>query len=317
MRPLMDMDTIQIELTNSCLRSCSNCTRFCGHQTPFFLSEEKFKEAVDSMVGYPKMTGFMGGEPLLHPKFEEYCEYALTKIPKEQLGLWTGLPEGYEYLREVICNTFGHIFINDHSRMDIFHQPLLIAAQDVIPNWREMFYVVDKCWIQNSWSAAINPKGAFFCEMAASMAILFDGPEGWPVEPGWWWRVPKDFREQVEEYCPKCGAALPLVRRCSLDGVDDISLSNLERLKGKSKKIARGEFVLHTDIKLVQKPQEMAAYKDPVWRQRVADRYGIYLFQNEQCFHSPILKRKWEDASNPISLERGIRQECSRVSEVV
>ena len=74
MRSLVDMDTIQIEVTNACTHSCSNCTRFCGHHAkPYFMTLPMFKEAVDSFVGFPKMVGLIGGEPLLHPAFEERC----------------------------------------------------------------------------------------------------------------------------------------------------------------------------------------------------------------------------------------------------
>ena len=80
MRRLCEMETVQIETTSACLLSCSNCTRFCGHKAPFFMEPEPFKAAIDSMVDFPAVIGLMGGEPLLHPRFEEYCEYALAKI---------------------------------------------------------------------------------------------------------------------------------------------------------------------------------------------------------------------------------------------
>lgn len=257
---------------------------------------EQFKIAINSMEGYPKMVGFMGGEPLLHPLFKEFCEYASLKIPKEQLGLWTCLPEGYEHYRELICSTFGNLFVNDHSRDDIYHAPILVGVEEVFPIEREMFYALEHCWIQEAWSASINPRGAFFCEIAASMSILFDGPKGWPIEQGWWWRVTKDFREQIEYYCPKCGASLPLDRRSSNEGVDDISPRNLERLKKVSKKIQAGKYIV-SDLKLVNKPEEMAAYKDLSWRNKVAKRYGIYLHLNEKRFLTPILLKERQYAA--------------------
>lgn len=292
MKALCDMDTIQIELTNACVNSCSNCTRFCGHRTPFFLSLEQFQAAVDSLAGFPKMVGFMGGEPLLHPQFFEFCLYAKEKIPKERLGLWTCLPKGFEHYRTTICETFDHIFINDHSRNDIHHAPILVGAEEVFKDPREMFYCIDHCWLQNSWSASINPKGAFFCEIAASMSMLFDGPEGWKVEPGWWWRIPKDFTSQIEEYCPKCGVALPFARRSSTEGLDDISPKNLERLRGKSHKVTRGAFVL-SNLQLVNTPAPMAAYKDLEWRNQISARYGIFQFVNSQHFLTPVLFKNW------------------------
>jgi len=307
MRPIPDMDTVQIELTDACMFSCSNCTRFCGHKLPWFMGEEDFKRAVDSMVDFPKMTGFMGGEPLLHPKFEEFCEYARSKIKKDKLGLWTCLPKGYERYAKCICDTFGHIFINDHSRNDIFHGPVLVAAEEIFTDKNEMFYVIDHCWLQNGWSASINRKGAFFCEIAAAMAILFDTGSSWAVEPGWWWRTPKDFKEQIEEYCPKCGCAVPLARRASVEGIDDISPGNYERIKSFSKKIKKEQYKIH-DLKMSTteelNKQPMAAYKDTLYRSVIAARYSMCLAINEKNFQSPILSK------NILVREKTIFQEC-------
>ena len=292
MRALGDMDTIQIELTNACKMSCSNCTRFCGHTKPWFITEEDFKQAVDSMVGYPKMTGFMGGEPLLHPKFDEFCKYASSKISKDQLGLWTSLPEGLEQYANVICETFGHIFINDHTRSDVFHGPILVGCEEIFLDRNEMFFVIDHCWLQNAWSASINFKGAFFCEVAAAMSILFDGSSGWPVEPGWWWRTPKDYKEQIEEFCPKCGCCVPLKRRASIEEIDDISPKNFDRIKDFSLKVKHNKYVI-SDLKMATpqelEQQQMASYKDFNYRSKIAARYGMYLVLNDKMFLTPFV----------------------------
>ena len=249
------------------------------------------------MVGYPMMTGIMGGEPLLHPLFEEFCNYALSKIPREQLGLWSSFPRGYEKYREVICKTFKHIFLNDHTRNDIYHHPFLVAIEEVIPNRNEMFRWINGCYFQHSWSASINPNGAWFCEIAASMSMLFDegraGGLGWEVEPGWWWKQPWDFKEQIERFCPGCGGAIPLKRRLSGEPWDDISPGNLERLKGRSRKVDKGEYVV-SDLKLVQQPEPLAAYKDFHYRNHIAERYGIFITVNDRWFWEPHLKKNFE-----------------------
>jgi hypothetical protein len=266
---------------------------------PFFMSSDRFKQAVDSMVEYPNMTGLMGGEPLLHPKFEEFCDYAVSKIPKNQLGLWSCFPKGYERYREVICRTFGHIFLNDHTRADIYHAPVLVAAEEMIAHRKRMFMLIEECWIQKYWSACINPKGAFFCEIAGAMAMLFDSDGAWKIEKEWWMRTPKDFTAQIEEYCPRCGCAMPLERRASVDGRDDISLGNLKRLQGRSKKVDKGLYVI-SDLQPKEKLQEMAAYKDPEFRDVIAGRYGIFLVPNEKNFLSPHLRKNWDpDAPLP------------------
>lgn len=301
MRALMKMDTIQIEVTNACVLACGNCTRMVGHKKPFFMEWETFTRAVDSMVGFPHMTGIMGGEPLLHPRFPDMCDYALRVLGREHLGLWTTLPEKYAHYREVICRTFRSIFLNDHTRGDIFHAPLLVAAEDVYPNDPgTMWNVIEECWIQMYWSASINPRGAYFCEVAAALSLLFNGPEGWPVEPGWWKRVPKDFTSQQEWACPKCGGAVSLPRRKSVDERDDVSPSNRARLEAiHSYRERRGQLV-DSPLKVIANPEPMAAYKDFQWRQKIAARYGMRLAVNDLGFNEPFLSDGNGGAVEPV-----------------
>jgi organic radical activating enzyme len=341
------MQTIQIEITSACVLKCSNCTRFSGsHAKPFFISEEAFRKAIDSLVEYSKLphavVGFMGGEPLLHSKFSEFCEYALSKIPREKLGLWSTFPDSpnYRKYREVIARTFGNILLNDHSRDDIKHAPVLMAAEEYfkmqcldcegdgkqredgevvevhqhrhgrigcapcarcngtgsVTNDLELFQAVEHCWVQESWSASINSKGAWFCEVAAALSDLFDGPEGWKVEPGWWKRVPKDFAAQMDWACRKCGAALPIKRvRNSQDVRDDVSPGNLERLKAvKSKKLTRGEVAVRENFEFDRGLLENHGYpdqryKDEIYRKGIAARYGIVLTLNQRGYWEPHL----------------------------
>lgn len=298
MRDIVSMDTVQIEITNACTHACSNCTRFCGHRRPFFMSIPYVEMCLKSMEKYPKMIGIMGGEPLLHPNFKEICELASKYFEPKQLGLWTTLPKGKEEYREVICKTFGNIFINDHSRNDIYHAPILIASEDVVPDRRDLMFIADRCWLQNAWSACMNLKGAWFCEIAGALSVLLDGPKGWKIEEKWWIRTPLYYREQAEWACPKCGVCLPFNRRVSTEEIDDISKSNYERLKNISMRIKNGKYVLHEQPVLVQEPEKMAAYKDATWRQSVADRYGIYLHNNEMHFQTPVLLRNFKNAIN-------------------
>ncbi len=81
MKSPSEQKIIQIDITNACTHSCSNCTRFCGHHPKnFFMNLETFKKAVDSLVDYPGMVGIMGGEPTIHPKFDMLIKYYATKI---------------------------------------------------------------------------------------------------------------------------------------------------------------------------------------------------------------------------------------------
>lgn len=296
MRPLIEMDTIQIEITNYCPNQCSNCTRLCGHhEKPYFMDFEYFKKAVDSLIDFPKMVGMMGGEPLYHPQFKEMCKYMASKISPERLGLWTCFPEGKEDYRNVITETFGNIFLNDHSRSDVLHGPILVESENLSISESDRWLLINDCWVQKYWSASINPRGAFFCEVAASLSMVMDKPDlscAWEVQPGWWKKIPKDYKEQMEKYCVKCGCAMPLKKRYSIEEKDDISQAWFDKLKEKSPKLKRKQFEIH-DKALVRDERTPATYKDEDYRAKIADKYGIFLILNERRFNTPHLKSEW------------------------
>ncbi len=270
MRSPQDMQIILIDITNACNEKCSNCTRFCGnHKKPFFMSFETFKRAVDSMKGFEGLVALIGGEPTLHPQFERFAEYLQSvygKNPgskrlaypqkefiKELLhqefddhrlheypdghktfertgpGIYSNMSRTYRKYQELCGDTFHVQFLNDHKNPS-FHQPALIARKDLGISDEEWYPIRDACWLQGAWSATITPKGAFFCEVAAALDMLFDGPGGWPIEPGWWKRQPKDFGDQLK-WCEFCGFALNTFMRESADEIDDVSPSMYKKLE--------------------------------------------------------------------------------------
>lgn len=270
MKSPQEKSTIQIEITNACMFECSNCTRFCGHhKKPFFMEFETFKKAVDSMEGYPMNVGIMGGEPTLHPEFEKFSRY-LAEVREPQLrysharkptrnflrselwrlsntesrrGLWTSLGKGYYKNFEVINDVYEFQVINDHVNPGV-HQALLVNRKDLgIPD-EEWVKLRDNCWVQNNWSSAITPKGAFFCEVAAALDMLFEGPGGWPIEKGWWKRQPEDFKDQLH-WCELCSGCLDVPVIEGNRGLDFISPSMLEKLKEiNSPKVKKGKYIL-------------------------------------------------------------------------
>lgn len=256
MRSPADMEIIQIDITNSCTHFCSNCTRFCGlHKKPFFMDFETFKKAVDSMKGYKGIVGIMGGEPTLHPEFARFMEYYRENVPdtrphtteiyplanfQDQVdrmkyrrgrhrGIWSSLGTGYYRHYELIQDVFHYQVLNDHRHV-CQHQALLVSRKELgIPD-ETWFPLRDRCWIQNLWSASITPKGAFFCEVAAALDMLLDGPGGWPIEPGWWRRKPEDFKDQLH-WCELCSAALNVPSISANEKTDIISPDIFELLK--------------------------------------------------------------------------------------
>lgn len=250
MKPIADNRVIQIEITNGCHLSCANCTRHVGHhRKPFMMSPEFFEKACISLEGFPGRIGVMGGDPTLHPKFPEILSIYREHVDMDQREFWTAGWKWVEY-HNLLMETFHPhlIHYNDHTQSTGMHQPLLVAIEEVIddPVLREE--LIDDCWVQRQWSASITPKGAFFCEVAASLHHLFDGPDGWPVEKGWWRRIPADYGEQRAFACNKCSAAIPMETHSDARGgrdisIDVVSVGNLQRLESLgSPKISRGHY---------------------------------------------------------------------------
>ncbi len=299
MKSPKDMWAIQIEITNACVFSCSNCTRFCGHhKQPFFMDWDTFVRAVDSLKGYDKIVGIIGGEPTIHPQFERFIDYLseqymprlkpnTLKLPMEpseftekirinqhehfdritadgnmkRLGLWSSLPNNYYKYYEKIQKIFGQQMLNDHQN-DSIHQPLLVSRKDLCIPDEQWIPLRDNCWVQNQWSASITPKGAFFCEVAAALDVLFDGPGGWPIETDWWKREPDEFKDQLH-WCEICGGALFDKGRLASEGIDDVSKTLMEKLKKiNSPKVKQNQVALiesKADVKDI-KPMNAGKY---------------------------------------------------------
>lgn len=271
MRSPKEMTIIQIEITNACVFTCSNCTRMCGHHAkPFMMDFETFKKTIDSLEGYGGTISIMGGEPTLHPEFEKFVLYLKSKYPhlyeEEQTELLSPMKDfmktiqdvslaavekygsnvnelpmlpvpglysmlGHTYLKhfELIQDTFKRQVLNDHSNA-MYHQPALITRKELGITDEEWIPLRDACWIQNTWSASVTPKGAFFCEIAAALDILFQGPGGWPIEKDWWKREPEDFHDQLH-WCELCGFACETFTRNANEKIDDVSPVLYEKLR--------------------------------------------------------------------------------------
>lgn len=244
MRSPADMDILVIDLTNRCFLKCSNCTRDIAHQTSTReMTPETFLAALESLKPWwreGRVIGLIGGEPTLNRHFAEICRIFrdefnpgklkhgrkpienFNQFAHERLfdrrngkGLWTSFGPKFTDHHELIMETFSHWNANDHSQGGK-HQTSLVDAKEMcaalgIP-WEEWPTYRDNCWLQNTWSACITPRGkAYFCERAGQLDELYNaGRLGWDVakEPDWWKRTPDQFGEQLS-ICEMCSMALP------------------------------------------------------------------------------------------------------------
>jgi hypothetical protein len=263
MRHNRENSIIEIDITNVCHKMCSNCTRFCGHhKKPYYMDFDTFKRAVNSLDGYEGLISTIGGEPLLHPEYSRFAAYLQKKRGKDKLTtttrgnailrdylhyakfqrwveaslnagrgylLFTSIPRHYYKYFEDVQNTVSDLWLNDHTAISM-HQPILISRKDLGIGDEEFAKLRDNCWLQNFWSGTITPKGCFFCEIAGTLDMLFDGPGGKPIEQGWWRQDISEFNDQFH-WCDICGMALQTFSRNANEGIDDASPSNYEKLR--------------------------------------------------------------------------------------
>jgi hypothetical protein len=229
---------LQIKVTNACDLDCKNCSVGVGLarklKRVFFMSPDQFRAACRSLKGFPGVIGMFGGNPCLHPKFEQLCEIFREEVPdRAQRGLWSNRLFG----KGAICReTFGpHSNLNVHESQEAWdeirrdwpeanpiqmglttpshHGPLFGSLLDLGYSEEEMWDLVGSCFVNQTWSAAITlvdgQLRAYFCEIAATMAELTgDASHGTDVVGGWWSKPMSHFEGQVRQYCTRCLVAM-------------------------------------------------------------------------------------------------------------
>lgn len=257
-----DQWCIQVEVAlGVCNRACANCTRLMGHIPAHrrrFATLDEIDRAFAAVATWPefrptdyrgrrRVVGVMGGEPLLHPRFAELVDLAVERIPdRRHRGLWTGLdwrshkhrahverllgPNPTCDVRPVEPGACGFINENRHDP-PAYHQPILAAIGELIPDPALRRSYVARCWVQADWASAITPAGFFACEVAAAFDWALGGPGGFPLDGEPWLADAAACAEQLARYCDHCGAAAPLPGRLDRDRLDDATPGNVERLR--------------------------------------------------------------------------------------
>jgi len=198
-----------------------------------------------------------------------------SKTCVDGAGTFSSMGVSYMKNYEVIQDTLKFEGLNDHSNA-MYHQPILISRKEMGISdeaWRE---IRDNCWINMQWSASITPKGAFFCEIAGALDMLFDGPGGLPIEQGWWQRDIEEFGEQLQ-WCEICGMALQTYSRDANEERDDISPRLHSMLKeAGSKKIGTGHLniIRITEGKIAPESRKTAVgYRRDFYSSSYSSRY--------------------------------------------
>jgi len=251
MKNIRDMHIIEIDVTNLCNKSCCNCTRFCGHYVKdkiFFMNLKYIEDILITLKDYKRCVGAIGGEPTLHPDILKISEL-YKKYRNNDSVLFSNTKDSIKYK-----NFYGRISINDHTDINCKHSPLLVSSESIKEKYNisseDVNFCIDKCWIQNQWSATVNLKGAYFCEVAGMLSYLLDGPDGLDIyeHPNWWKYDLDKYQYQIDWACEQCGGGMLLKEKTSNIEIDDISLDMLDKLiKIKSPKIIDNKYKLYDE----------------------------------------------------------------------
>jgi organic radical activating enzyme len=292
LKPIVKKEAIQIEITNACIRQCSNCTRLVGHHAkPYMMSFDYFKTALDSIDKTPTLIGIMGGEPMLHPKFIDICLYLQKKFPPEKLGLWSTLDKRFKKYAPIISDTFGAVLPNNHTHKKIFHSPILVCSKKILGD--NHITAVENCWIQNNWSASINPHGAYFCEVAAAIDMLLKTKTAFDINTSWWRKKPSACLKQVKALCSRCGVCLDLTPRKDTEKIDDLDKWWLKKLKNKSPKLMAERCQEFTGCIFDHKLNNVNSFRsDLKYFHKIAKEFGLKLTIQGNGYLKPCLSNK-------------------------
>lgn len=237
---------VQVMVTRACDLSCHHCTQGSNLAgKPVMMTPEQFDQACYSLKDYFGVVGVFGGNPAMHPQFDELCRIMRARLPFERRGIWCNHPRGKGAHMRVTFNP-KHSNLNVHLsdeahaefardwpesapylkglETDSVHGPPFVAMSDVIPDEAERWKLIGDCDINKHWSAMIGVfRGelrAWFCEIAGAQAMLHqDNPDwrgtgqpmpdtGLPVTLDWWRQPMAVFDHQAREHCHACGIPL-------------------------------------------------------------------------------------------------------------
>jgi hypothetical protein len=249
-----------------------------------------FKAAVDNIAPTPTLIGIMGGEPLLHPRFKEICACLKRRFPPEKLGLWSTLDRRFKKYAALIADTFGAVLPNDHTHRALFHAPILIDSKRILGPHH--IAAVNNCWIQQNWSASVNPRGAYFCEVAAALDMILKTKTAFDIHTPWWRKGPSAYSRQIKTLCSKCGVCLNPTPRKDSDKIDDIDAWWLVKLKNTSPRIKTGQYRLFDGVLFDPNARRLNEFRgDTGYLKKIGKAFGLDLILQPNGYLKPLIQR--------------------------
>jgi organic radical activating enzyme len=211
-----------IFITNVCNLSCGGCHQMCGNipkNKLFFTNLDDIEWMIDNLIKnslIKKQICIFGGEPTLHPKFNELLEIISSK--SSDFAIFTNgrlhENENKKILHEVKKDNKIKNLIYYIDRKNEINKKFIQtwnAPYDYYKiedkNWYFKELAIKNCFIWNKCRSIVYNKYAYGCVNFPTMDILTGENHGWEMIDGEdvFVRTIEEIEEQAKNYCYRCG----------------------------------------------------------------------------------------------------------------
>lgn len=242
--------TVQIIITNKCKYKCGGCTQHCDifrnrkdelWDIPLDQLEMNLETVIHPIRQWKRRHVLLfGGEPTVHPKFQQILELAASYDGRLTFGIPTACGTG-----KLPSNCYE--YFNPKSAERSFVASLM-APVDIMPLKNKKFYwnlAQKNCWVYNNerCGTGIYDNKAFICCPGAATQRLQYGKENWSNSVGWDVELGKDcfaqteqaINQQAEAMCWRCPVALGKRPYQSIAEPSIVSITNLDLMRSTDK----------------------------------------------------------------------------------
>lgn len=200
-------DLVEIDITYRCNLSCNNCNRSCAQapsrmDMPVDQIENFLQQSVSRGIKWKRIR-LLGGEPTLHPAFQEILDlvldYRFVHNPNTRIVLCTN-GSGERVIR-ILSRLSKEVVVKSTRKRgrQRLTRPFNMAPQDSwfhrLADFRAGCRIIWDCGI------GLTPMGYYPCAVAGGIDRIFGFKLGRPNLPG----LQDDMRDQMNVFCRLCG----------------------------------------------------------------------------------------------------------------
>lgn len=218
---------VNILITNVCNVNCLNCFNLCNlfpKKDYWFIPVDQLRQNIQALSeeGRPVNTwkgiGLFGGEPTLHPDWDEIINMLIIEFSNRNFTVFTNgsNPKKITALRGT--NVKWKISKKDKSTVMNFVNVLDAPVDFLKIEDRKHYWELAKknCRIWGKCRAVIYDNRAYICDPSGSFDRILLGEEKWGESCGWEvgdtdpfeGRSDEEIIEQAKHFCYRCGFCL-------------------------------------------------------------------------------------------------------------